>query len=230
MNAQTALGTPTPVSVSAYAWVPDIARGFVRDMRVRWALEEVGLPYDAQLIKLEDKTAYRAWQPFGQVPAYDDGEVRMFESGAIVLHIAEQHEALMPRDPAGRARVQTWIFCALNTMEIPIAMLNELNIFCAGQDWTEGHRPRVEGWVRMRLGELSARLGDSPYLDGERFTAGDLMMADVLRTVPKEILGEQPNLAAYVERCTSRPAYQKAMAAQMADFTGSPPEGWGQAQ
>lgn len=223
MNAMT----PT---VSAYAWVPDVARGFVRDLRVRWALEEVGAPYDAKMIHLEDKTAYRAWQPFGQVPAYADGEVEMFESGAIVLHIAEQHEALMPRDPAGRARVQQWLICALNTMETPIAMLAELNIFCAGQDWTEGHRPRVEGWVRMRLGELATRLGDNPYLDGDRFTAGDLLMADVLRSVPEAMLAEQPKLAAYLTRCTSRPAFQKAMAAQMADFTGAPPPGWPPAQ
>lgn len=221
--------SPT-ATVSAYAWVPDVARGFVRDLRVRWALEEVGQAYDAKMIHLEDKTAYRAWQPFGQVPAYADGEVEMFESGAIVLHIAEQHEALMPRDPAGRARVQQWLFCALNTMETPIAMLAELNIFCAGQDWTEGHRPRVEGWVRMRLGELAVRLGDNPYLDGDRFTAGDLLMADVLRSVPAEILGEQPVLAAYLERCTGRPAFQKAMAAQMAGFTGAPPPGWPPAQ
>jgi len=225
MNAHSPTAT-----VSAYAWVPDVARGFVRDLRVRWALEEVGQAYDAKMIHLEDKTAYRAWQPFGQVPAYADGEVEMFESGAIVLHIAEQHEALMPRDPAGRARVQQWLFCALNTMETPIAMLAELNIFCAGQDWTEGHRPRVEGWVRMRLGELAVRLGDNPYLDGDRFTAGDLLMADVLRSVPAEILGEQPVLAAYLERCTSRPAFQKAMAAQMAGFTGAPPPGWPPAQ
>lgn len=217
----------TPAVVSAFAWVPPVARGYVRDLRVRWALEEIGLPYAAELIHLDDKTAYRAKQPFGQVPAYADGEVEMFESGAIVLYLAERSRTLMPSDPAGRARVQTWMFCALNTMEIPIAMLAELNIFCAGQDWTEGHRPRVEGWVRQRLGELAARLGDNPYLDGDRFTAGDLLMADVLRMLPEAMLAEQPTLAAYLERCTARPAFQKALAAQMADFTGSPPPGWG---
>jgi glutathione S-transferase len=227
MNAMTATQTAT---VSAYAWVPEVARGFVRDIRVRWALEEVGLTYDAELIKLEDKTAYRAWQPFGQVPAYADGEVEMFESGAIVLHIAEQHDALMPRDPAGRARVLSWMFCALNTMETPIAMLAELNIFCAGQAWTEGHRPRVEGWVRQRLGELAGRLGDNPYLDSDRFTAGDLLMTDILRSVPAEMLAEQPKLAAYLERCMARPGFQKALAAQMADFTGAPPADWPPAQ
>ncbi|PZR34223.1 glutathione S-transferase family protein [Caulobacter segnis] len=214
--------------VSAYNWVPDFAQGLVRDMRVRWALEEAGQPYRSEPIAQQDKTgsANRAKQPFGQVPAYADGEVEMFESGAIVLRIAEGSEALMPRDPAGRARVQTWMFCALNTMEIPVAFLTELNLFSAGQAWTEGARPRVEGWLRQRLADLSTRLGQNPYLDGDRFTAGDLLMADVLRTLPEAMLAEQPNLAAYVERCTSRPAFQRAMAAQLADFTGSPPPGW----
>ena len=218
--------TTQTATVSAYAWVPDMARGYVRDLRVRWALEEVGETYDAKMIHLEDKTAYRAWQPFGQVSAYADGEVEMFESGAIVLHIAEQHEALMPRDPAGRARVQTWMFCALNTMETPVAMLAELNVFCAGQAWTEGHRPRVEGWVRERLGQLATRLGDNPYLDSQTFTAADILMTDVLRSVPEEMLAEYPTLAAYLERCTSRPGFKKALAAQMADFTGAPPANW----
>ncbi|UAL09648.1 glutathione S-transferase family protein [Caulobacter segnis] len=220
------MNAPTGPLVSAYAWVPEVARGRVRDLRVRWALEEAGLAYDAELIRLDDKTAYRAKQPFGQVPAYVDDEVEMFESGAIVLHIAELSEALMPRDTAGRARVQTWMFCALNTLEIPIAMLAELNIFCAGQAWTEGHRPRVEGWVRQRLGELAARLGDNAYLDGAAFTAGDLLMADVLRMVPEAMLAETPALEAYLARCTARPTFQKALAAQMADFTGAPPAGW----
>ncbi len=212
--------------VSHYNWVPPFAQGRVRDLRVRWALEEAGLPYQTETVLHEDKTAYRAKQPFGQVPAYDDGEVAMFESGAIVLHIAERSEALMPRDPVGRARVQTWMFCALNTLETPLALVTEINVFSAGQPWTEGARPRAEGWMRQRLSELSARLGDHPYLDGDRFTAGDLLMADVLRNVPEAMLAEQPNLAAYVERCTARPAFKKAMAAQMAGFTGSPPPGW----
>ena len=213
--------------VSALDWVPDFARGRVRDMRVRWALEEAGLPYKTESIPTGDRTALRGKQPFGQVPAYVDDEVEMFESGAIVLRIAEQSEALMPRDAAGRARVQTWMFCALNTMEIPLAFLTELNVFSAGQAWTEGARPKAESWMRQRLGELSARLGENPYLEGERFTAGDLLMADVLRAVPEAMLAEQPNLVAYVERCTARPAFQTALAAQLADFTGSPPPGWG---
>lgn len=212
--------------VSALDWVPDFARGRVRDMRVRWALEEAGLPYETESIPTADRSALRAKQPFGQVPAYVDDEVEMFESGAIVLRIAEGCEALMPRDAAGRARVQTWMFCALNTLEPPLVLLNEINLFSAGQAWTEGARPRAEGWMRQRLSELSARLGDHPYLDGDRFTAGDLLMADVLRTLPEAMLAEHPNLSAYVARCTGRPAFQKALAAQLADFTGSPPPGW----
>lgn len=213
--------------VSAYDWVPDIARGKVRDLRARWALEEVGLAYATETVPHQDKSAYLAKQPFGQVPAYDDGEVALFESGAIVLHIAEGQPALMPSDPRGRARAISWMFCALNTLEIPISFLAELNVFNAGQAWTEGARPRAEGWVRQRLAQLSARLGENPYLDGDRFTAGDLLVADVLRNVPEAMLAEQPTLAAYVTRCTARPAFQKALAAQLADFTGSPPPGWG---
>jgi glutathione S-transferase len=213
--------------VSAYNWVPDIARGKVRDLRARWALEEVGLPYATEAVLHQDKSAYLAKQPFGQVPAYDDGEVALFESGAIVLHIAEGQPALMPGDPQGRARAISWMFCALNTLEIPISFLAELNVFSAGQAWTEGARPRAEGWVRQRLAQLSTRLGDNAYLDGERFTAGDLLVADVLRNVPEAMLAEHRNLADYLARCTARPAFQKAMAAQLADLNGPPPPGWG---
>ena len=213
--------------VSAFAWVPDFAKGHVRDLRVRWAHEEAGLPYGTQMLSPGDNAgAYRDQQPFGQVPAYRDGEVEMFESGAIVLHVAERSQALLPRDPAGRARALTWMFCALNTMEIPIGGLADIDIFNAGAAWTQERRPAVETAVRKRLAELAARLGDNPYLDGETFTAGDLLMADVLRNVPSALLAEQPRLAAYVERCMARPAFQRALAAQMADFTGAPPPGW----
>jgi glutathione S-transferase len=217
----------TPATVSAFAWVPDFARGHVRDLRVRWAHEEAGLLYATQKLANGDSAgAYRDQQPFGQVPAYRDGEVEMFESGAIVMHVAEQSEALMPRDAAGRARVQTWMFCALNTMEIPIGGLADIDIFNAGAAWTKERRPAVEASVRKRLTELAIRLADNAYLDGDRFTAGDLLMTDVLRNVPAALLAEQPTLVAYVERCTARPAFQRAMAAQMADFTGPPPPGW----
>lgn len=216
----------TPV-ISAYNWVPPPARGQVRDLRVRWALEELDRDYTVETVLHQDKAAYRAKQPFGQVPAYDDGEVQLFESGAIVLHIAESDERLLPRDPPARARAIGWMFCALNTLEVPLLQLAELNIFSAGKAWTEGARPRVERWVRQRLGELAARLGDRPYLDGETFTAGDLLVADVLRQVPQAMLAETPSLAAYLARCTARPAFQKALTAQLADLNGPPPPGWG---
>lgn len=213
--------------ISAYNWVPPPARGLVRDLRVRWALEELDRPYTVEIVLHEDKTAYRAKQPFGQAPAYDDGEVQLFESGAIVLHIAQSDERLLPKAPAARARAISWMFCALNTLEVPLLQLAELNIFSAGKPWTEGARPRVERWVRQRLGELAARLGDRPHLDGEAFTAGDLLVADVLRQVPEAILAETPTLVAYRDRCTARPAFQRALAAQLADLNGPPPPGWG---
>jgi glutathione S-transferase len=219
MNAHT----PTPPVVFAFAWVPDFARGHVRDVRVRWALEEAGLAYATQLVGAANREAYRArQQPFGQIPAYRDGEVEMFESGAIVLHIAEQSPALMPRDPAGRARVLTWMFGALNTLEIAIGALTDIDLFNAGAAWATARRPAVEAHLRKRLGELAVRLGDSPHLDGETFTAGDLLMASVLRDAPPALLAEHPNLAAYLERCLARPAFQKAVAAQLADFSDTP--------
>ena len=223
MNAMT----QSPATVSAFSWVTDFAPGHVRDLPVRWALEEAGLAYGTQTLSPgESAGGYRDRQPFGQVPAYSDGEVEMFESGAIVLHIAEKSEALMPRDPVGRARVQTWMFCALNTMEIPIGNLADIDIFNPTAAWAKERRPAVEAHLRKRLGELASRLGDNAYLDGDRFTAGDLLMIDVLRNAPSALLAEQPALAAYVEQGTARPAFRKALAAQMADFTGSPPPGW----
>ncbi len=219
MNAHTAV----PPVVSAFAWVPDFARGHVRDVRVRWALEEAGLPYATHLVSAANHDAYRAQQqPFGQIPAYRDGEVEMFESGAIVLHIAEQSPALMPRDPVGRARVLTWMFGALNTMEIAVGYLADIDTFNPTAEWAKARRPAVEAQLRKRLAELSVRLGDNAYLDGETFTAGDLLMADVLRNVPPALLAERPNLAAYHARCLARPAFQKAVAAQIADFSDRP--------
>ncbi|WP_297515070.1 glutathione S-transferase family protein [uncultured Caulobacter sp.] len=224
MNAHVA--TPT---VSAFAWVPDFAKGQVRDLRVRWALEEAGLPYRTDLLSPGQANAdYRRHQPFGQVPAFQDGEVDMFESGAIVLHIAERAPALMPTDPAGRARTISWMFAALNTMEPPIQTLGELDFFHADQDWAKARRPAMVAWVEKRAAELAQRLGDNPYLDSDRFTAGDLLMTTVLRIIDRtDLIRSQPRLNAYLERCTGRPAFQKALAAQMADFMGSPPPGWG---
>jgi glutathione S-transferase len=216
----------TPITVSAFKWVPDFARGHVRDLRVRWALEEAGLPYESHLIGFEDQASpgYRALQPFGQVPAYREGDLTLFESGAIVLHIAQGSDALLPGDPIARARATAWLFSALNTMEPAIGGLADVDIFHAGEDWAKARRPTLETWVKKRLSELAARLGDNAYLDGDRFTAGDLMMATVLRSLQHtDLLAGEPVLADYLKRCEARPAFQAALAAQMADFVDTPP-------
>ncbi|WP_312160982.1 glutathione S-transferase family protein [Phenylobacterium sp.] len=213
------------IEVSAFKWVPPFARGLVRDLRVRWALEEAGLPYRARLIDFDDRetAAYRALQPFGQVPAYREGDLAMFESGAIVLHVAARSRALSPADPAAQARAATWLFAALNSIEPPIQNLAELDLFNADEAWARLRRPGLEAFVRQRLGELAASLGDKDYLEEDGFTAGDLMMVTVLRNLRHtDLMGEFPTLAAYQGRCEARPAFQRALAAQMADFVDEP--------
>ena len=209
------------IEVSAFKWVPPFARGLVRDLRVRWALEEAGLPYRARLIDFDDRetAAYRALQPFGQVPVYRDGELAMFESGAIVLHIAAGAPALMPPDQDGRARATAWLFAALNSIEPPIQNLAELDLFNADQEWARLRRPGLVAFVEQRLGELAASLGDKDYLEEGGFTAGDLMMVTVLRRLDGHgVVEDYPNLAAYVARGEARPAYQRAFQAQLAVF------------
>ncbi|HEY7688176.1 MAG TPA: glutathione S-transferase family protein [Dongiaceae bacterium] len=208
------------IHVSAFRWVPDFAQGYVRDLRVRWALEEAGLPYEATLIdpEIQKSAGYRHWQPFGQVPAYRDGEVEMFESGAIVLHIAAKSEKLSPRDPAGRARVATWVLAALNSVEPEIAELITLDVFHAGEAWTKERKPQAEKAVEGKLAGLSAWLGGKDYLEG-RFTAGDLMMTTVLRMLTESgVLERFPALDAYRRRCEARPAFGRALEAQMKPF------------
>ena len=209
------------IEVSAFKWVPPFARGLVRDLRVRWALEEAGVPYRVRLIDFDDRetAAYRALQPFGQVPAYHDGELSMFESGAIVLHIAAGAPALMPTDAGGQARATTWLFAALNSIEPPIQNLAELDLFNADQEWARLRRPGLVAFVEQRLRELAASLGDSDYLEAGGFTAGDLMMVTVLRNLRHtDLMAKFPTLAAYQARCEARPAFQKALAAQLGDF------------
>jgi glutathione S-transferase len=206
--------------VSAFYWVPPFAQGYVRDLRVRWALEEAGIPYEAALIDpaTQKSDAYRRWQPFGQVPAYRDGEVEMFESGAIVLHIAEKSEALAPTDPAGRARVTTWVIAALNSVEPHVMNLVHLDAFHAGEAWTVERRPQAEAMLSGRLAALNAWLDGREWLE-DRFTAGDLMMTAVIRElVDNGFLARFPALEAYRARCEARPAFGRAMEAQMATF------------
>jgi glutathione S-transferase len=213
------------ITLTAFRWVPPFAQGFVRDLRVRWALEESGLPYAVTLVdqKQLNTDEFLAWQPFAQVPAYRDAEVEMFESGAIVLHIASKSEALSPADPAGRARVATWVLAALNSMEPHIEQLVALDVFHAGEAWTVERRPQAEAMVEKRLSRLAAWLGDKEYLEG-RFTAGDLMMTTVLRNLTGAgVLARHPTLDAYRARCEARPAFGRAMAAQLAPFKANAP-------
>jgi glutathione S-transferase len=213
------------IRVHAFRQVPPFAQGLVRDLRVRWALEEAGLSYETDLLDPgENKSpGYRQLQPFGQVPVYRDGDIELFESGAIVVCIAEKSEALMPRDEPGRLAALTWIFAALNTIEPAIQGLAEIDLFNADQAWAIERRPAMVERVRMRLGELSDRLGDRDYLTG-RFTAGDLMMVSVLRILRHtDLVAEFPNLTAYQTRCEARPAFQRALAAQMEPFQAQPP-------
>lgn len=206
--------------VTAFSWVPDFARGYVRDLRVRWALEEAGLPYTQDLIdhEIKNEPAYRSRQPFGQVPAYREGTLDMFESGAIVLHIAEQSEQLSPQDTSGRARMMSWVLAALNSIEPLVGQLADIKLFHKGENWTIERLPQVETMLRKRFAELANWLGNKSYLEGE-FTAGDLIMTTVLRDVADpELVKEFANLAAYVERCQTRPAFVRAMRAQLEAF------------
>ena len=214
----------SPITVTAYPWVPTFARGLVRDLRVRWALEEAGLPYRVKLIDLKQKDSaeYLAWQPFGQVPAYEQEGTKLFESGAIVLHIAEQSDVLMPPDATGRARVRTWLFAALNTIEPSVQELVGMDLFHGDEAWVEQRRPQVESFVKKRLGALAAWLGEREYLEA-RYTAADLLMVTVLRNLRHtDLLAQYPTLKAYGERCEARPAFQKALRDQMADFVQDP--------
>lgn len=209
--------TPT---ITAFERSPDGGKGLARDTRVRWALEEVGQPYDVRLVsfKAMKQDAHLALHPFGQIPTYQEGDLALFETGAIVFHIAERHAGLLPDHADARARAITWIFAALSTVEPPILELATARILEADRPWTRDRLPLVEDRVRERLAQLSARLGDADWLDGA-FSAGDLMMVSVLlRLKSSGILDEYPNLAAYVARGEARPAYQRAFAAQLAVF------------
>ena len=214
-----------PITVSAFRWVPPPVRGLVRDLRVRWALEEAGLPDTTKLIGPQDQASaeYRAWQPFGQVPAFAQDGIELFESGAIVLHIAEQSEALMPRDAVGRARVQTWLIAALNSMEPAIQQLTEIDLFHSVAEWTQQRRPQVEDRVKLRLAALATSLGERDYLV-DRFSAADLLMVTVLHNLRHtDLVAQHPTIKAYCERCEARPAFQKALRDQLADFVENPP-------
>jgi glutathione S-transferase len=208
------------ITISAFKWVPPFAQGLVRDLRVRWALEEAGLAYRASLIDADDQASadYRACQPFGQVPMLEENGLTLFESGSIVLHIGARCETLLPADEAARARAVTWLFAALNTIEVVIQPLAEIDLFYADQQWAQLCRPEAEKAVKQRLAELATRLDDRDYLE-DRFTAGDLTMTAVLRILRHTDLVEaEPKLKAYQARCEARPAFQRALRDQLAAF------------
>ena len=213
------------ITITAFERSPDGGKGLARDMRVRWALEEVGQPYDVRLVSFEEmkEPAHRALHPFGQIPTYEEGDLALFESGAIVFHIAERHAGLLPDDANARARAITWMFAALNTVEPPIVEREQAPYVEGDKIWYKERLPILEDRVRDRLGELSSRLGEAEWLDGE-FSAGDLLMVMVLRRLDGTgLLEEYPNLSAYVARGEGRPAYKRAFDAQLAVFTVSLP-------
>ena len=211
------------ITITAFARSPDRGRGLARDMRVRWALEEVGRPYDVRLLsfKAMKEPAHLALQPFGQIPTYEDADLALFESGAIVFHIAECHAGLLPDDANARARAITWMFAALTTMEPTIVDREMAKLLERDEIWYEQRLRLIEERIRKRLGELSARLGDTDWLDGD-FSAGDLQMVSVLfRLKGSGMLDGYPNLSAYVARGEARPAYKRAFDAQLAVFAAA---------
>ncbi len=215
------------VEITAFRWVPDFAAGLVRDLRIRWALEEIELPYRVRLLDATNPRPqeYFAEQPFGQVPAYRDYEVQLFESGAILIHLGLKDERLLPREVEPRMRGIAWLIAALNSVEPAFFELINIDIFNKGQAWTQERRPQVVERIRARLTLLAEALGDRDWFEG-RFSIGDLMMTSVLRNLRHtDLVAEQPRLAALVERSQARPAFQRALADQLSVFKQHQPEG-----
>lgn len=208
------------IRITAFKWVPPMVQGLVRDLRLRWALEEAGLRYEEKLLGPGEQNSpeHRAVQPFGQVPVYEEDDLVLFESGAIVLHIGERCPTLLPVDAAKRARARTWVLAALNSMEPHIQSLTSGDLFFANEEWARLRRPGAEKMVQTRLDQLAAALGTRDCLEGE-FTAGDLVMTTVLRLLRHtDLVTNMPVLAAYQARCEARPAFQRALAAQVGHF------------
>ncbi len=211
------------ITISAFDWVPDFARGNVRDLPVRWALEEIGRPYSTHLIGASHARGpdYLAWQPFDQVPAMRDGALEMFESGAILLYLGEQDERLLPRDPAGRAKTISWLFAVLNTVEPPLRQAALLPLFHGDKPWCADASAALTPLAEQRLRRVSAALGDAEWIAG-RFSIADIMLAFLL-PMGGAMLEQFGNLGAYCERARARPAFLRAYQAQLDDFTGEPP-------
>ncbi len=216
------------IRLTAFRWVPPFAQGLVRDLRPRWALEEAGIPYEVHLIGPADQKSesYRKLQPFGQVPVLEDGKIQLFESGSIVLHIAEKYQVLLPHDEEGKARARTWVFAAINTLEQYVQNLTQIDLFNADQKWAIERRPAVLDMLKIKLQNLEDWMNGREYLEGNQFTVGDLMMTTVLRILRHtDILAKEfPRLEAYQKRCESRPAFRKALADQMKAFEENAPK------
>ena len=213
------------ICITAFKWVPPFAQGLVRDLRVRWALEEVGLPYSEKLLGSgeQNSAAHRAVQPFGQVPVYEEDGLTLFESGAIVMHIAEKSEVLLPKDPTQRSRARTWMFAALSSVEPHVQNLTTIDLFFANEEWAKQRRPAAEKMAQSRLEAVASSLAGRDYLEGS-FTAGDLLMVSVLRFLRHtSMVADMPVLAAYQARCEARPAFARALAAQLAHFEKNQP-------
>lgn len=218
------LNENAPIEITAFAWVPDFAQGVVRDLRVRWALEEAGLDYRVRLLGQQRPSEYLLEQPFDQVPCFNDGKVRIFETGAILQYIGEQHEALLPQDPQGRFRAIQWTYAALNSVEPTIFNVLLIDIFYADEEWAKLRRPGAIEFATLKLKRVSEWLGDKQWLEGDRFTIGDLMMITVLRFLRHtDLVAGFPNLADYLQRGEARPAFQQALADQLAAYRQNEP-------
>jgi glutathione S-transferase len=213
------------IEITAFRWVPEFAQGVVRDLRARWALEEAGLEYRVRLFDQQRPPEYLLEQPFDQVPCFRDGEVKIFETGAIVQYVGEKSEAILPRDKQGRYRAIQWTYAALNSVEPAILNLLLIDIFFAGEEWAKLRRPGAEDFVRLKLKRVSDWLGDKQWLEGDRFTIGDLVMVTVFRFLRHtELISEFPNLAAYLKRAEARPAFQRALGDQLAVYAANQPQ------
>jgi glutathione S-transferase len=213
------------IEITAFRWVPEFAQGVVRDLRARWALEEAGLDYRVRLLDQERPPEYLLEQPFDQVPCFSDGQVKIFETGAIVQYVGEKSEALLPRDPQGRYRAIQWTYAALNSVEPALINLLLIDVFFTGEEWAKLRRPGAADFARLKLKRVSDWLGDKEWLEG-RFTIGDLIMTTTLRFLRHtDLVSEFPNLAAYLKRSEARPAFQQALSDQLAVFREHQPEG-----
>jgi glutathione S-transferase len=213
------------IEITAFRWVPEFAQGLVRDLRARWALEEAGLDYRVRLLDQQRPPEYLLEQPFDQVPCFSDGQVKIFETGAIVQYIGEKSEALLPRDPQGRYRAIQWTYAALNSVEPAILNLLLIDVFFTDQEWAKLRRPGAADFAKLKLGRLSEWLDDKTWLEGDRFTIGDLVMTTTLRFLRHtNLVDEFPNLAGFLKRAEARPAFQRALSDQLAVFAANQPQ------